>query len=157
MNTLNEINDFLEPQKIAIAGVSRNPKKFGAVVFKELSGKGYQLFPINPNAEEINGAKCYSSVAELPGDVHHLLVVTPKKQTEAVVRQAIEKGIKRIWIQQGSDTPEAVEMARKAGIPLVYKKCILMFADPVSGVHGFHRFLSKMFGGYPKMVAPSAN
>lgn len=157
MTTLNEIRRFLEPQKMAIAGVSRNPKKFGGAIFKELKNKHFELFPVNPEAEEIQGVTCYKSVLDLPADVKHLVIVTPKQQTAGVVKQAIEKGFEMIWIQQKSDTPEAIQLVMKAGIPLIYNKCLMMFADPVKGIHGFHRFLSKTFGGYPKMEIPSAN
>jgi uncharacterized protein len=152
MITLNQIQDFLAPRKMAMAGVSRNPKKFGGAIFKELKEKGFELYPINPNAEEIQGVKCYKSVEELPADVEHLLIVTPKYETELVARSAVKIGIKMVWIQQQSDTEEAVKTIEEAGIPLIYKKCIMMFADPVKSVHGFHRFLVKTFGGYPKLV-----
>jgi hypothetical protein len=157
MTTLNEIKQFLAPKKFAIAGVSRNEKKFGGAIFKELREKGFELFPINPNATEIQGVKCYQSVNELPGEVNHLLVVTKKHETEKVVQQALENGMKMIWIQQKSETPEALEILQNSGISYIHKKCIMMFAEPVKSVHGFHRSLVKFFGGYPKMVAPSPN
>jgi uncharacterized protein len=153
MITLNEIQKFLEPKKMAIAGVSRNPKKFGGVVYTELKNKGFNLYPINPNVEEIYGVKCYKSVNELPDDVKHLYVVTPKKETAGIVAEAAAKGIERIWIQQSSDTPEAIEIAKAENIPLIYRKCMMMFADPVSSVHKFHRSIIKLFGGYPKLVS----
>jgi len=156
MTTLTEIQQFLSPKKMAIAGVSRNPKKFGATVFKELKEKGFELYPVNPNADEIQGVKCYKSVAELPGDVKHLFIVTPKKSTETAAEDAITKGMEMIWIQQQSDTPEAVEVIKAAGIPLIHKKCILMFADPVKGPHKFHRFLVKIVGMYPTTVSKAS-
>ncbi len=155
MVTLNEIQKFLEPRKMAIAGASRNSKKFGGVVFHELRDKGFILYPINPNAEEIQGIKCYKSVEELPADVEHLLILTSKEETDSVAEAAILKGIKMIWIQQKSDTPEAIKSIGEAGIGLIYNKCIMMFASPVKGFHGFHRFLSKTFGSYPKLVFSS--
>lgn len=157
MTTLNEIQRFLGPKKMAIAGVSRNPKKFGASVFRELKEKGFELFPVNQNADEIQGIKCYKSVSDLPDDVKHLFIVTPKASTASVAGEAISKGMDMIWIQQYSDTPEAVEAIQQAGISLIHKKCILMFADPVKGPHNFHRFLVKVFGGYPKMVTAKAS
>ncbi|HCE58740.1 MAG TPA: CoA-binding protein [Prolixibacteraceae bacterium] len=153
MVTLNQINSFLAPRKLAVAGVSRNPKKFGGYVFNELKQKGFQLFPVNPNAEKIQGVKCYKTVAELPADVTHLLIVTPKTETTSVAEAAAKKGIKMVWIQQTSETPEALKMLEEAQIPVIYKKCIMMFASPVKGGHAFHRFFVKAFGGYPKMVA----
>lgn len=152
MVTLNQIQDFLAPRKLAIAGVSRNPKKFGGSIFKELKEKGFELYPINPNTDEIQGIKCYKSVEDLPSDVEHLFIVTPRYETQLVAHAAVKKGMKMVWIQQQSDTPEAVKTIEDAGIPLIYKKCIMMFAGPVNGVHGFHRFLVKTFGGFPKLV-----
>jgi predicted CoA-binding protein len=152
MVTLNQIQDFLAPRKMAMAGVSRNPKKFGGAIFKELKEKGFELYPINPNAEEIQGVKCYKSVDDLPPDVEHLFIVTPRYETELVAHAAIKKGIKMVWIQQQSDTPEAVKTIQEAGVSLIHQKCIMMFAEPVKSVHGFHRFLIKTFGGYPKLV-----
>jgi uncharacterized protein len=149
--TLGTIQKFLEPKTLAVAGASRNPKKFGGTVLKDLKEKGFQLYPVNPNAEEIQGITCYKSVADLPAGVKHLLIVTPKSETHAVAKQAVEKGIEMIWIQQMSETPESVEFISDAGIPLITKKCILMFADPVQGPHNFHRFLVKLFGLYPKL------
>ncbi len=156
MTTLNQIQKFLEPRKMAVAGASRNPKKFGGAVLKELKEKGFTLYPVNPNAEEIQGLKCFKSVLDLPDDVNHLFIVTPKLESLAVVNAAIQKKMKMIWIQQKSETTEAVKKIEDAGIPLIHKKCILMFADPVKGPHNLHRFFVKLFGGYPKMV-PAAN
>ena len=152
MITLNEIQDFLEPRKFAIAGVSRNPNKFGGAIFKELRKKGFELYPVNPNADEIQGVQCYRTIDDLPEDVEHLLIVTPKSETERIAKAAVKKGIKMIWIQQKSDTPEAIQVIQEAGIPVIYKKCIMMFADPVKSFHAFHRFFAKAFGGYPKLV-----
>jgi predicted CoA-binding protein len=157
MTTLNEIQKFIEQQKIAMVGISRNPKKFGGIIFKEFKNKGFELFPVNPKADEIQDVKCFKSVADLPEDVKHLFIVTPKNETAKVAKQVVEKGFNMIWIQQKSDTQKAVETIKEAGIPLIYKKCLMMYAEPVKGIHGFHRFLTKAFGGYPKMVTPSAN
>ncbi|NCB06532.1 MAG: CoA-binding protein [Bacteroidia bacterium] len=155
MTTLNEIRRFMEPRKMAMAGVSRDPKKFGGAIFKELREKGFELYPINPHADEIQGVPCYHSVEELPAGVTRLVIVTPKKETLDVAGAAVKKGMEMVWIQQKSDTPESVKMIEDAGIPLIHKKCIMMFSEPVKSVHGFHRFLVKTFGGYPKLVENS--
>ena len=150
MITLTDIQNFLAPKKLAIAGVSRNPKKFGTVVFNELKEKGFEIYPINPNVDEIFGGKCYRSVTDLPEDVKYLYIVTPKDETVEVIKAAINKGIEKIWIQQSSDTPEAIKLAEENNIPLIYKKCIFMFVEPVESVHKFHRFIVRLFGAYPK-------
>src|SRR5680860_565069 len=117
MATLNEIKKFLEAPKIAIAGVSRNPKKFGGAIFKELKNKGFELYPINPNANEIQNVKCFKSLSELPKDVKHLFIVTPQKETFGIAEEAVNKGFEMIWIQQKSETAEAVKIIQNAGIP----------------------------------------
>jgi uncharacterized protein len=148
--TLNEIQQFLAPKKLAVAGASRDPKKFGGILIKDLKERGFDLYPVNPNAEEIQGIKCYKSVTDLPEDVKHLLMATPKSTSAEVARQAADKKMEMVWIQLMADTPEAVKIIEDAGILLIHKKCIYMFAEPVNGPHSFHRFLVKVFGRYPK-------
>ncbi|MFC2137589.1 CoA-binding protein [Bacteroidota bacterium] len=150
MITKQMINDFLTPKKMAIAGVSRNPKKFGYQVYQELLKKDFQILPINPKADKIGDAQCYKDVTSLPDGTENLYIVTPKSNTTDIVKQAIDKKIKRIWVQQMSDNPEAIQLAQNSDIELIYKKCILMFAEPVNGPHKFHRFFAKIFGRLPK-------
>ena len=133
-----------------MAGVSRNEKKFGNVLFKELIKKQYDVLPINPEAEVIDGVKCFKNIAELPSDVDRLLIVTPKKKTDQVLQEAIRKGIKYIWIQQACETPETAEIAKEHNIEIIFGKCFYMFADPVAGFHKFHRTITKIFGGLPR-------
>ena len=120
------------------------------MVYDELKKSGYDLFPVNPNIGEINGEKCYSGIGELPGDVKHLFIATAKKDTDAVLREAIQKGMTHVWVQQMSETPETMQIAADSNIQLIVKKCIFMFADPVKGVHKFHKCLMGLFGRLPK-------
>ena len=150
MNTLSEITEFLAPRKLAIAGASRNPKKFGGTVFAELRKRGFELYPVHPDAKELDGVPCFASVKELPAGLDRLYIVTPKRETEGVVRDAVTYGIKHLWIQQMSDTPEALAVAREHGMSVISGRCMMMFAGPVSGVHGFHRWMMKLFGKFPK-------
>ena len=108
MTTLKQINEFLESQPIALVGVSRNPKKFGYSAFKELKEKGMKIIPVNPEATEIMGEKAYPSVKMLPPEVQSIIILTKKDQTASVIREAKEKGIKQIWIQQMADSKEAI-------------------------------------------------
>lgn len=151
--TLTLINEFLAPRKLAVAGASRNPKKFGGYVFNELKQKGFDLYPVNPNADEIQGKKCYKSLSELPADVTHLLIVTSKTETTLVAEEAVKHGINMVWIQQSAESEEAIKILASSGIPCISKKCIMMFAGPVKGVHAFHRFFVKLSGGYPKLAS----
>ncbi len=78
MVTLQQIEDFLGSGPIAMAGVSRNPKKFGFAAFKELKEKGMNIIPVNPHADEIHGSKVYHDIKSLPDDVKGLIVMTGK-------------------------------------------------------------------------------
>jgi uncharacterized protein len=108
------------------------------------------LFPVHPVAKEISGIPCYGSVSELPAGVDQLYIVTPSNQTTGVVEQALKHGISKIWIQQKSETPQALEMAKKQNVPVITGRCMFMFAEPVGSYHGFHRWFSRLFGAYPK-------
>jgi len=150
MNTRQDIEGFLAQKTLAMAGISRNPQAFSSRTFAELKGKGYRIIPVNPNAESIGGEKCYPSVGRLPEKPGGLLLFTPPSQTEAVVREAAAAGIRRVWIQQGAQSPGAVAFCREKDLPAVTGRCILMFAEPVTSVHGFHRWIARLFGRLPK-------
>ena len=146
---MRDVARFLSLEKYAIAGVSRDPKKFGQVMFRDLRKKGMDVVPINPMADTIDGVKCFSSVSDLPADVRGLIFMTPKEETLAVAREAIAHGIKDLWVQQGAETKELIGDLEKEDVNLIYKQCIMMFWKP-DGIHSFHRFLKKIFGGLPE-------
>ena len=150
MIALNTIEAFLASKELAFCGASRNPKKFGRVVYDTLREKGFKLYPVHPFADEIAGDSCLKEISALPDEVKRLYIVTNKDQTADIVEQASRKGIHEIWIQQTSETPESIEIAEKHGITLIHKQCIMKFAEPVKGIHKFHRSISKLFGTYPK-------
>ena len=149
MVTLKQIEEFIASEPIAMAGVSRNPKKFGFAAFRELKEKGMNIIPINPYAEEIHGVKVFKDIKSLPPDVKSLLTMTKKSQTPALIKEAKEKGINNIWVQQMSESKEALQEVEGTGINYITGKCILMFYKPHS-VHKFHRAILKFFGRYPK-------
>ena len=149
MTTLKQINEFLDSQPIALVGVSRNPKKFGFTAFKELKDKGMNIIPVNPLADEIMGEKSYRNVKMLPPEVRSIIVFTKKNQTASVIRDAKEKGIKQIWIQQMADSKEALDELKDSGINFIAGECILMHYKPNS-IHKFHGSLKKFFGRFPK-------
>ncbi len=149
MTTLKQINEFLDSQPIAMVGVSRNPKKFGYAAFKELKEKGMKIIPVNPLADEIMGEKSYPNVKMLPPEVQSIIILTKKNQTASVVRDAKEKGIKHIWIQQMADSKEALNELKDTGINFITGECILMHYKPNS-IHKFHRSFNKFFGRFPK-------
>jgi predicted CoA-binding protein len=149
MVTLRQIEEFLGSEPIAIAGVSRNPKKFGFAAFKELKEKGMNVIPINPHADEIHGSKVYHDIKSLPSEVKGLIVMTNKDQTAGVIREAKEKGIRQIWIQQMAESKEALKELEGSGINYITKECILMHYKPHS-IHKFHAAINKFFRRFPR-------
>jgi uncharacterized protein len=136
---------------VALAGVSRNTRKFGYQVYKTLADKKkYTLYPVNPNADEIDGQKCYRDIMSLPADAQSIVILTRKDKTEEAVRQAVQRGMKNIWIQQMGHTFDALRIAKESGANVIFGKCIMMFGEPVAGVHKFHRSIYKLFGRLPK-------
>jgi predicted CoA-binding protein len=149
MNTMKQINQFLDNQPIALVGVSRNPKKFGYAAFRELKEKGMKIIPVNPEADEILGEKVYHNVSSLPEDVKGIIIMTKKDKTLSVVREAAARGIREIWIQQMADSREVLEELKGTDINYITGECILMYYKPHS-IHKFHRGLLKFFGRLPK-------
>ena len=108
------MTDFVSQPVMALAGLSRSGNKFSNGVFTELKQNGYRILPVNPQAETIQGERCYPSLSALPETVEAVLMMTPPAQTAAVVQQAVDAGIQRVWIQQGAESPEALELCKTA-------------------------------------------
>ena len=150
MNTMQDIQGILAEKTLAVAGLSRDEKAMSAAAFKELKAKGYTLYPVNPNARSIRGETCYPSLAALPAKVGGVLVFTSPAHTEQVVRDAVAAGIRRVWIQQGAESEAAIRFCADSKLPAVTKQCILMYVEPVTSIHAFHRWVKKLFGGMPR-------
>jgi hypothetical protein len=150
MTTKQTVQDFISQRKLAIVGLSRSGQKFGNAIHKELKTKEYTLYPVHPEAEVIDGARCYPSLAALPEPVGGLIICVPPAQTEEVVRQAAQAGIRRVWMQQGAESPAAVQFCAKNGISEVHGECIMMFAEPVGLPHRLHRWFWGLIGKLPK-------
>jgi predicted CoA-binding protein len=120
------MKDFLDARVIAVVGASRNPEKYGYKVFVHLLKKGGKVYPVNPKAEEIAGVKAYPSLSSLPEKPELVITVVPPSVTEKVVDECIRLGIKKIWMQPGSESKAAIEKAEKAGIAVVYNLCFVV-------------------------------
>lgn len=150
MTSKAAISDFTSQRTLAIVGMSRSGKKFGNAAYKTLQARGYTLYPVHPTAETIDGARCYPSLSALPAPVGGVLVAVPPAQTEAVVREAAQAGITRVWMQQGAESPAAIHFCEEHGISAIHGECILMFTDPVGFPHGVHRWVNKVTGKLPR-------
>ena len=119
-------DDLLKQGALAVAGVSRDGTGFGFRVWRHLQSKGIRVYPVNPKAEEIMGETAYASVRALPEPVGGVITVVPPGVTAQVVRDCIEAGIPRVWMQPGSEGDEAVRLAQEAGIEVSAGACMLL-------------------------------
>jgi predicted CoA-binding protein len=149
MNSKKLVEDFIAQKKIAVVGVSRKKTKFGNAIYKELKQKGYQVFPINPHINAFEGDVCYPDLLSLPEKVDAVIINVPPAQTEKVVREAKRAGINKVWLQQGSQSEEAVKFCEENGIDYVANECILMFAQPSAFIHRAHRWVWGVLGKLP--------
>lgn len=151
--SLNTIESFLAQKRIAMVGISREPKNIGVLLLQEFRDRGYEVLPVNPNAPEIAGQRCFARVQDIQPAPDAALLLTSPAVTDSVVRDCAEAGVKQIWMYRGggrgSVSPKAVEFCRANGMELVPGQCPLMFLSPVRSVHRFHRFLSRITGNYP--------
>ncbi|MDF1567996.1 MAG: CoA-binding protein [Spirochaetaceae bacterium] len=152
MTKRDVVDRILGAKRIAVAGVSRKKDKFGSALYKELLGKGMDMVAVNPHMTSFMDLPCYPSVEALPENVEALITVVKPSTTLDLVKAAEAKGIRLIWMQQGSESDEAVEFCREAGLDFVHKECVLMYADPVGSIHRFHRGIAKLFGRYQRAV-----
>lgn len=150
MTTRAAVEEFLAQPALAVVGVSRTGSKFGNAAFRDLKAKGYRVFPIHPNAATLEGEPCYRSLKELPEPVGGVLIVVPPAAAEQVVRDAAEAGIKRVWLQQGAESLEAIRFCQDHDLTVVSGECILMFAEPAGWFHRAHRWAWGAVGRLPK-------
>ncbi len=149
MTTKAAIEGFMSQPVLAVAGVSRDPRKFGNAAYKELRAKGFRVLAINPNVQTIEGDPCYPSLKALPEKVGGLVITTQPAVSEQLVREAAELGICHVWLQQGSESPAAVRFCQEHGIDVVAGECILMYQPNTMFVHKLHKFFKEAFGGRP--------
>lgn len=144
------IDEFLAQQQMALAGYSHQPKKFGHSVYKTLIEKGYTIHPVNPRGGTTpSGEPVYKNLDSLPEGVDSLLIITRPEVALPLVKQASEKGFKRVWIQQMSGSRELEELLAGLEMDVVYGRCILLHAEP-TGIHRFHRWILELFGRLPR-------
>jgi uncharacterized protein len=140
--------DFLQSKRLAVVGVSHSATKFGTTIYTELKSRGFDVYGVNPQLDVIAGDKCYPSIADLAGKVDGAVICLPPQKAAAVIREAAAAGVKKIWLQQGSQSIETKKAAQEVGVKPVEGKCILMYGDNVASVHNFHKFFAKIFGQY---------
>ena len=148
---------FLANKRIAVTGVSRTAKGHGSnTVYRRLRDRGYEVFAVNPNAEQVEGDRCYPDLANIPGGVEAVVIATKADAAEATMRECADLGIKQVWMHrmagEGSVCDAATVYGRERDIMVIDGGCPLMF-DPTSEfAHKILRFVSARTGKTPKRV-----
>ena len=148
---------FLAKKRIAVTGVSRKPQGHGSnAVYKRLRDRGYEVFAVNPNADEVEGDHCYHDLRDIPGGVDAVVIATRPDKAEATMRECAELGIKHAWMHrafgEGSVCDEATVYGREHGVTVIDGGCPLMF-DPTADVgHKLMRFVFTHRGKVPRTV-----
>lgn len=150
MATRAAVEDFLAQKTVALAGARRRGDGFGHSIRKELEKRGWDVRLVHHQADVVAGVPAVRSIRELAGQVGGLILVTHPNVTDRLVREAAEAGIKRIWMQPGSESRSAIGYCESAGLSVVHGECILMFAAPDAFPHGLHRFLRGLIGRNPR-------
>jgi predicted CoA-binding protein len=147
MPTMKEAADaFLANKRIAVTGVSRKPKEHGAnTVFKRLRDRGYEVFPVNPNTDEVEGARSYHDLKSIPGGVDAVVIATAPDNAEGTMRECDELGIKQVWMHRGpgagSVSDAATIYGRTHGITVIDGGCPLMFEPTADFAHKVMRVI----------------
>lgn len=122
-----QIDQFLAGSPHAVVGASPSREKYGNRVLRRYMDHSREVFPVNPNAEEVEGLKSYPDLASLPQVPHGVSIVTPPAVTGKIVGQAIELGVKHIWMQPGAESEAAIKRGKDAGVNVIAGgPCILV-------------------------------
>ena len=149
--------EFLAHRRVAVTGVSRTPQNHGSnVVYKRLRERGYEVFPVNPNAEEVEGDRCYRDVRSIPGGVDAVVIGTRPETAEETMRECADLGIKHVWMHRsfgtGSVSDTATEYGREHGIAVIDGGCPCMFGVTADPGHKAMRTILTLTGNVPRRV-----
>jgi uncharacterized protein len=150
-------SEFLASKRIAVTGVSRKAEGHGGnVVYQRLRERGYQVFAVNPNADQVEGDKCYHDLRSIPGGVDAVVIGTKPATAESTMRECVELGIKHVWMHRsvggGSVSAEATAYGRANGISVIPGGCPLMFEPVSDGAHKAMRFVFTLTGAVPRQA-----
>lgn len=124
MNDL--IKEFIAQKKFAVVGATDNPDKYGHQILENLRKRDYEVYPVNPRLTTIEDMKCYAALSDLPVKVDVVDFVVPPSATEAILKECLELGLDRIWLQPGSESEKAISFCRENNLKVVHDVCVMM-------------------------------
>ena len=148
-------SEFLANKRVAVTGVSRAPKTHGSNnVYRRLRERGFDVFAVNPNAQEVEGDRSYPDLRSIPGGVEAVVIGTRPEIAERTMHECAELGIKQVWMHRGpgagSVSAAATVYGRQHGITVIDGGCPLMFKPTADFGHKIMRFVYA--GKVPKQV-----
>jgi uncharacterized protein len=158
MSSIKEAaSKFLAHRRVAVTGVSRHPKDHGGnIVYKRLRERGYEVFAVNPNAEQVEGDRCYHDLRSIPGGVEAVVIATRPENAEATMRECAELGIRHVWMHRGpgggSVSEVAADYGRQHGIAVIPGGCPCMFGPTADTGHKAMRVLFTINHHVPRQV-----
>jgi predicted CoA-binding protein len=157
MNVKQAAAEFLAKKRVAVTGVSRSPQNHGGnVVYRRLRQRGYQVFAVNPNADQVEGDPCFHDLKSIPGGVDAVVIATRPEMAEATMRECADLGIKHVWMHRsfggGSVSGAAAAWGREHGIRVIDGGCPLMFEPAADPGHKLMRFVFTLAGNVPRRV-----
>ncbi len=149
--------EFLTHQRVAVTGVSRNAGGHGSnAVYQRLRQRGYQVYAVNPNAQQVEGDAAYPDLRSIPGGVETVVIGTRPERAQATMEECAELGIKQVWMHRGpgggSVSREAAEWGRTRGMTVIDGGCPLMFEPTSDGAHKVMRWMFSLTGNIPRHV-----
>ncbi|MCK4904698.1 CoA-binding protein [bacterium] len=120
------VEDFLNQRSFAVVGSFRNETKYAYQIFKTLIEKGYEVFPVNMNISKVEGRVCYKTISDIPYSVDVVDIVTPPSVTEDILKECLQKGIKRVWLQPGAESQEVVKFCKENDIKVIHNICVML-------------------------------
>lgn len=153
-NIPQPIATFLSGRRLAVAGVSRQPNQAANAIYRKLKTAGYEVFPINPKASEVEGTRCFPDVGSIPGALDGVVIATAPAASVDVVRQCADHGVPRVWLHRsfgdGSVAHAAVAESAARGVDCIVGGCPLMFCEPVDFGHKCMKWWLQRQGRVPK-------
>ena len=148
--------EFLSQRRLAVAGVSRDPKQPANLIFRRLRDAGHDVFAVNPNADMLEGARAYATVREVPGALDGVVVVTTPEVADAVVAECVAAGVPRVWLHRGigpgSVSQDAIERCRQSGTSVICGGCPAMFGATSDFGHRCMRAMLSAGGKIPSRL-----
>ncbi len=120
------IKEFMGKKRFAVVGATDNPEKNGNRIFRNLKGRGYEVYPVNPKLDKIEETKVYHSLSEIPVEVDVVDFVVPPPVTEEILKECKTLGLTRIWLQPGAESEAAIQYCNDNGMTVLHDVCVMM-------------------------------